>query len=122
MPPSKKTLVIGATPNPVRYAYVATEMLYDYGHKVVLFGIKRGAIHHLDILNKWPIDTDIDTITMYISPTIQRDYYERIIQTKPKRIIFNPGTENPEFQKIVKDAGIQVQNACTLVLLRTNQY
>lgn len=122
MHPSKKTLVLGASPNPRRYAYIVTEMLWDYGNEVVLFGIKKGNISDQTILNEWPTDMDIDTITMYVNPTIQENYYDRIIQMKPNRIIFNPGTENPEFQKKVKDLGIKVQNACTLVLLRTNQY
>ena len=122
MHPSKKTLVLGASPNPRRYAYIVTEMLWDYGHEVVLFGIKKGNISDQTILNEWPTDMDIDTIILYVNTTIQENYYDRIIQMKPNRIIFNPGTENPEFQKKVKDLGIKVQNACTLVLLRTNQY
>ncbi len=122
MPQNKKTLVLGATPKPNRYAYIATEMLVDYGHTVLPFGIKKGNIGNLTILNEWPEDEDIDTITLYINPTIQQDFYERILALRPKRIIFNPGTENQELVELAKMNNIIAQEACTLVLLRTNQY
>lgn len=122
MPQSKKTLVLGATPKPERYAYIATEMLLDFGHTVVPYGVKKGTIGDLTILNEWPIDMDIDTVTLYISPRLQLQFYERIIALKPKRIIFNPGTENLELEKLAEANNIIAQEACTLVLLRTNQY
>lgn len=122
MPQSKKTLVLGATPKPERYAYIATEMLLDFGHTVVPYGVKKGTIGDLTILNEWPIDMDIDTLTLYISPRLQLQFYDRIIALKPKRIIFNPGTENLELEKLAEANNIIAQEACTLVLLRTNQY
>jgi uncharacterized protein len=122
MPQSKKTLVLGATPKPERYAYIATEMLLDFGHTVVPYGVKKGTIGDLTILNEWPIDMDIDTVTLYISPRLQLQFYDRIIALKPKRIIFNPGTENLELEKLAEANNIIAQEACTLVLLRTNQY
>jgi uncharacterized protein len=122
MPQSKKTLIVGATPNASRYAYIATEMLHSYGHEVILFGVKKGAILDFPIQNDWPLDDNIDTITLYINPTTQEAYYEHIINSKPKRIIFNPGTENPILENLARLQNIETMNACTLVLLRTNQY
>ena len=122
MPQNKKTLVLGATPKPERYAYIATEMLVNFGHTVVLLGVKRGEIGELTILSEWPADEDIDTVTLYINPTIQKDFYARILALKPKRIIFNPGTENLELMELASSQKIATLEACTLVLLRTSQY
>ena len=122
MPLSKKTLVIGATPKSERYAYIATEMLQDYGHEVVPYGVKKGKIGELTILNEWPETETFDTITLYINPSIQEAFYDRIIALKPNRIIFNPGTENSELEKKANENNITSLDACTLVLLRTNQY
>ncbi len=122
MPQSKRTLVIGATPNPTRYANIATNMLLEYNHDVVLYGIKKGEIAGLPILNVWPENDCFDTITMYINPTIQEAYLQKIIALNPLRIICNPGTENPALEKLAQSQNIEVLNACTLVLLRTNQY
>ena len=122
MPQNKKTLVVGATPNPARFAFQATHLLKEYKHEVVLFGIKRGKVADEDILNDWPKDVDIDTITLYISQKWQTPYYQNIIDTHPKRIIFNPGTENDELVGMAQMAGIECLEACTLVMLQTNQY
>jgi predicted CoA-binding protein len=122
MPQSKKTLVIGATPKPERYAYIATEMLHDFGHEVVPYGIKKGTIGDYTILNEWPNSQKFDTITLYINPTLQEGFYDQILALKPKRIIFNPGTENSALEEMAKAKNIKTLDACTLVLLRTNQY
>jgi predicted CoA-binding protein len=122
MPQNKKTLVLGATPKPERYAHKATEMLLNQKHSVIPFGIKKGAIGEVAILNEWPSDNDIDTVTLYINPTRQKDFYDKILALKPKRLIFNPGTENPELERLAVAQNIIAQEACTLVLLRTNQY
>lgn len=119
---SKTTLVVGATPNPNRYAYIATEMLQDYNHEVVLFGIKKGSINDLKIQNEWPDNETIDTITLYINPSLQEQYYEAMLNSGAKRIVFNPGTENSELAQLANAKNIETLNACTLVLLRTNQY
>lgn len=118
----KKTLVVGATPNPDRYAYMATEMLSAYGHSVVPFGIRKGLIGSHEIKNEWPTERDFDTITLYINPSMQQDYKEKIKLLQPKRVIFNPGTENPSFEKELLEKGIEPIEACTLVMLRTGQY
>ena len=122
MPQNKTTLVIGATPKPDRYAYIATEILADYGHSVIPFGIKKGEIGSLTIQNEWPANAETDTITLYINASLQKAYYDQIIALKPARIIFNPGTENEELKELARKNKIVTQEACTLVLLRTNQY
>lgn len=122
MPQNKRTLVVGATPNPRRFAFMATNMLLDYHFEPVLYGIKKGEIAGLPILNDWPGDSEIHTITLYISKKWQEPYYEKMIDLKPERIIFNPGTENHDLVKLANDAGIETLNACTLVMLQTNQY
>ncbi len=121
---NKKTVIIGATTNPSRYAYLAAGMLTEYNHEIVPVGIKKGEVYGTQILpiNERPLVNDVDTVTLYIGPQHQPEYYDYILGLKPKRIIFNPGTENEEFQRLAKDAGIEVDEACTLVLLRSGQY
>ncbi len=118
----KKTLVLGASPNPSRYGYIATSMLRDYHHEVIPYGIKKGDIGGLEILNNLPPDTDIDTVTLYLNPTNQKPYIDYILNLKPKRVIFNPGTENPDFEKQLAEKGIEPIEACTLVMLRTGRF
>ncbi|MBP9186003.1 MAG: CoA-binding protein [Bacteroidia bacterium] len=117
----KTTLVLGATPNTDRYAYKATEMLLKYGHPVVLYGIKAGEIAGITIQNKAP-QQEVDTVTLYVGPQNQPAYYDYIIGLKPTRVIFNPGTENPEFENKLKHHNIEPVIACTLVMLATGQY
>jgi hypothetical protein len=120
----KKTVIVGATPNPSRYAYLAAERLTEYNHEIVLLSIKTGEVLGKSILNireKPPVDK-VDTITLYIGPRHQPEWYEYLLSLKPKRIIFNPGTENPEFEKTAEKAGIEVVEGCTLVMLRSGQY
>lgn len=119
---NKKTLILGATPNPARYAYLAAHRLVQAGHEIVNIGIKKGEVAGVEIHSAGDILTDVDTITLYIGPRLQPQYYDYIIQTKPKRIIFNPGTENYELEALARRQGIDTLNACTLVLLSTRQY
>lgn len=120
----KKTVVVGATPNPGRYAYLAANMLAEYNHDVVPLGINNGTVADKEILDirQKPDVKNVDTITLYIGPRHQPEWYEYLIGLKPKRIIFNPGTENEEFEKLAEDNGIEVTEACTLVLLRSHQF
>ncbi len=118
----KKTLVIGASPNPDRYGFKATSMLHEYKHPVVPFGLKAGEIDGLQIVKELPTDKDFDTVTLYLGPQNQQPYYDYVINLHPKRVVFNPGTENPEFEKMLTEKGIEPVEACTLVLLRTGQY
>lgn len=118
----KKTLIIGASANPDRYAYLAAQKLLQHGHKIELIG-KRPDTVFGQIINteKKPFD-DIHTVTLYLSEKYQPEYYDYVLSLKPQRVIFNPGTENSEFEKLLSDSGIGWQHACTLVLLGSNQY
>ena len=120
----KKTLVVGATTDPSRYAYVAAKMLDQKGVDFVPIGIKKGNVFGREIvdLRAKPQLEDIHTITLYIGPANQAEWIDYLVGLKPERIIFNPGTENPEFFKKATEAGIDVQPACTLVLLSTSQF
>lgn len=123
MPLSKITAVIGASPNPDRYAFVATNMLKQYGHEVVPLGNKAGDINGISIVTDWPKTiTNLDTVTLYVGPKNQAELLPYIIGLKPKRVIFNPGTENPDAYHQLDEAGIEVEEACTLVLLSTDQF
>ena len=120
----KKTVVVGATPNQARYANLAGNMLAEYRHDTVLLGIQKGNVSGnpiLDIREK-PSIKDVDTITLYIGPQRQPQWYDYLLSLKPKRIIFNPGTENEEFENLADEQGIEVLHACTLVMLRSRQY
>ena len=121
---SKKTVIIGATTNPSRYAYFAAERLTNAGHEIVPIGIKKGEVFGEEILDirKSPQVEDVDTITLYLGARHQPEYYDYILNLNPKRIIFNPGTENPELVKLVNTKGIETENACTLVMLGSGVY
>lgn len=120
----KKTLLVGATADPSRYAYLAAKMLAERSIDFVPIGIKKGAVFGREIvdLRTKPDVTDIHTVTLYIGPEHQEEWIEYLIGLKPKRIVFNPGTENPEFFKKAAEAGIEVLQACTLVMLSTGQF
>jgi predicted CoA-binding protein len=121
---SKKTVIIGATTNPSRYAYFAAERLTNAGHEIVPIGIKKGEVFGEEILDirKSPQVEDVDTITLYLGARHQPEYYDYILNLNPKRIIFNPGTENPELVKLANTKGIETENACTLVMLGSGVY
>jgi predicted CoA-binding protein len=118
----KKTLVLGATPNTGRYANLASNRLISHGHSIVNVGLKAGEAAGVPIEEPKIIHNDIDTITLYVGPQNQPPLYDYIINTHPKRIIFNPGTENAELRKLANDKGIETEYACTLVLLSIGQY
>jgi uncharacterized protein len=118
----KKTVVLGATDNPSRYAYLAVQKLRRYGHEVVPVGLREGNIEGLKILKGQPEVSDVDTITMYVGTRNQAPLYDYILSLNPKRIIFNPGTENPELERMAKEKGIEPVIACTLVMLSTGEY
>jgi predicted CoA-binding protein len=118
----KPTVIIGASANPERYSYMATERLRSHGHKVYPVGIKEGEINGEKILVGRPVPRDVDTVTMYLSAKNQKDWYEYILSLKPKRIIFNPGAENQELVELAKKQGIESVEACTLVMLSIGNY
>jgi len=121
---SKKTVVVGASTNPARYGFIASKMLKEHGHEIVPVGIKKGEVSGVEILDlkAKPAIADVDTVTLYIGPQNQPEWYDYILSLKPKRIIFNPGTENTEFEQLAHKQNIETEEACTLVLLSTGQY
>lgn len=118
----KKTLVLGASPNPERYSNIATNRLKNHGHEVVPVGVRDGEINGIPIQKGRPDVKGIDTITLYLNPKRQEEYYNYIFNLNPKRIIFNPGTENPQLITLAKEKGIETAIACTLVLLSLDDY
>ena len=118
----KKTLVLGASDNPSRYSYLAVQRLRKNDHPVVAIGRKRTYLNDVKIDTEKTPFTDIDTVTLYLNPNNQKEYYDYILSLKPKRIIFNPGAENDELASLAKKNNIQPIEACTLVMLSTNQY
>ena len=118
----KKTLVLGASDNPSRYSYLAVHRLRRHGHPVVAIGKKTGMVSDVPIEKEKKEWQDVDTVTLYLNPAHQKQYYDYIVSLKPKRIIFNPGAENDELSDLAIKNGITPMEACTLVLLSTNQY
>ena len=119
---NKKTLVLGASTKPEKYAFKAITMLVEKGQSVLAIGPNAGEVSGIKIYTKAIPLKNIDTVTLYLNVARQRDYYNYIVETKPKRVIFNPGTENPELYQLLQLNNIKVELACTLVLLTTNQY
>ncbi len=118
----KKTLVLGASLKPTRYSNLVMHRLVEKGHDFVAIGLRPGMVAGVMITTEKEVLDDIDTVTLYLNAKRQPEYYEYIISLNPKRVIFNPGTENPEFYKSLTENGIEVDLACSLVLLSTNQY
>jgi predicted CoA-binding protein len=118
----KKTLVLGASQNPERYSFLAVQQLAKHQHPVVAIGKANGNVDSVEIeTDKKPLN-DIDTVTLYLNPANQKEYYDYIFSLHPKRIIFNPGAENYELEQLANQKGITTVEACTLVLLSTGQY
>jgi uncharacterized protein len=118
----KKTLVLGASDNPSRYSYLAVQRLRNHGHPVVAIGKKHTHVADVEIDTQKKQFDNIDTVTLYLNPQRQPEYYDYILSLKPKRIIFNPGAENDELATLAREHNIRPTEACTLVLLSTGQY
>ncbi len=118
----KKTLVIGATENRDRYANRAARSLLQRGHAVELLGLREGTIDGHPIRTGQPDLPPIDTVTLYVGPRNQSAFYDYVRQLKPRRVIFNPGAENPEFARQLRNEGIEPIDACTLVMLSVGTY
>lgn len=116
------TLVLGASPKPERYSFKAVNMLKKFGHPVLAIGAREAMIGDTKIIKGFPDSNDIDTITLYLGQKNQLGFYDYIFEINPRRIIFNPGTYNPELIKMTKEKGIEVIEACTLVMLSTGQF
>lgn len=119
---NKKTVVLGATTKADRYAYKAITQLVEKGHTVLAIGQNAGEVAGVKIHTKAIPLKNIDTVTLYLNANRQREHYNYIVEAQPKRVIFNPGTENPELYQLLQLNNIKVDVACTLVLLATNQY
>ncbi len=118
----KKTLVLGASLNPIRYSNMAIKRLVNNDLDLVAYGLKEGEVSGIKIDTELKHYNEIDTVTLYMNPKRQKEFYNYIVSLQPKRVIFNPGTENPEFYQILKENNIGFEEACTLTLLATNQY
>jgi predicted CoA-binding protein len=118
----KKTLVIGASTNPSRYSYLAMKQLIANGHQVIGVGKKEGEVNAVKITASKILYKDVDTVTLYLSKENQQEFYDYIISLNPKRVLFNPGTENEELENLLTKHHIAFEQACTLVLLSTGQY
>lgn len=119
---SMKTLVIGASTHDYRYSNKAIKLLRAHKHEVVAVGRETGEVSGVNIEHDMPAQNDIDTVTLYINPMHQQAYYDKLVELKPRRVIFNPGTENSELEALLEKNGIATEEACTLVLLNTGQY
>ena len=119
---SKTTLVLGASANPSRYSNIAINRLRRNDHPVIAIGKRNGTVGDTNVETSTRKIDNLDTITLYLNPNNQKQYYQYILDLKPKRIIFNPGTENDELAEMARKEGIQPIEACTLVLLSTGQY
>jgi predicted CoA-binding protein len=118
----KKTVVLGASPHLDRYSNIAVHRLQRHGYEVVPLGFQEGTIDGTPIVVSFPTLEDIHTVTLYLNPFRQKEYYDYILSLQPKRIIFNPGTENPALQQLAEAKGIETKNACTLVMLSLGSY
>lgn len=118
----KRTLVIGASENPSRYSNIAIHRLVQNNHSVVALGLRAGEVSGIPIHTEREAFEDIYTVTLYVGPKHQPGYYDYIVSLQPQRVIFNPGTKNPEFYQILKQHDIAFEVACTLVLLASKQY
>jgi len=119
---NKKTVVLGASENPSRYSNMAVKKLAAHDIDVVAIGRRPGNVNGIEISKEHPDAKDVDTVVLYLNPENQKPYYDYIISLHPKRIIFNPGTENYELETLAEKNGIKTMEACTLVLLATGQY
>lgn len=122
MSEKKLTLVLGASTKEDRYSYQALLLLQKHQHPVIAVGNREGIVGEASIVRSIPVHEPVDTLTMYLSARNQKGYYKDILKLHPKRVIFNPGAENPDFEKVLNENGISTENACTLVLLSVGNY
>lgn len=118
----KKTLVMGASPNPLRYSNRAVKRLLENNIEVVALGKRETEVHGIRVQTGKPAITDLHTVTLYLGPDNQEEYLDYIIALNPRRIIFNPGTYNRDLEEMAEQAGIEVVEDCTLIMLDTDEY
>lgn len=122
MSEKKKTLVLGASDNPFRYSYLVIHRLRSQGIPVAAIGKRHMLVADVEVITEKKEFHNIDTVTLYLNPIHQTEYYNYILSLKPQRIIFNPGAENKELANLARENNIAALEACTLVLLSTGQY
>lgn len=113
----KNVLVLGASTNSSRFSYLAIKKLLRFGHEVYAIATRPGNIDDVTFETEMIEYQNIDTVTLYLSATNQQSYYDYILKLKPERVIFNPGTENPELEKLLNENQIEAVHNCTLVML-----
>jgi hypothetical protein len=119
----QRVAVLGASDKPERYSHQAVRLLLDHGHQVVPVHPSLSVILDLEVAPDLPsIEGPIDTLTLYVGPAISVALADSIESIQPGRVLFNPGTENPDLENRLRDTGIHTLRACTLVLLRTGQF
>jgi len=119
---SKKTLVLGASPNPVRFSNKAVRSLLRHQYDVVPVGLRQGTIEGKEIQVGTPPVEGVHTVSLYVGPSRQTAYFDYIISLKPARVIFNPGTVNPAFMARLEKEGIHPVNGCMLVMLNKGEF
>lgn len=115
-------MVIGASTKPERFSNIAIKMLLEYNHEVVALAKRKGIIHGIEIKTEFPVNETFHTVTLYLGPNHQLEYYKLLRELHPRRVIFNPGTENTELKRQLELVGIEAIEGCTLVMLRTGQF
>lgn len=118
----KKTLVIGASAKPEQYSSMAVRNLLSAGHPVEAIGREEFTIGTVHVKSEKGLFDDIHTVTLYLNAMRQAEYEEYILSLHPKRIIFNPGAENPQFSEKARKNGIEAIDACTLVMLSVGTF
>ncbi len=118
----KKTLVIGASPNPMRYGHKAVKRLVSHGIEVIAIGKREAEIAGVKVVKGKPAIENLHTVTLYLNPDNQEEYLDYILELNPRRIIFNPGTYNPRLVDLAEEAGIEVVEDCTLLMLGGHSY
>ncbi len=117
-----KVLIFGSSTNPDRYSYKAAEMLIEYGHEIIQVGRRDGHAHNQPIFSGHPKVDKVHTLTLYMNPKALMEHKDYLVSLQPARVIFNPGTESVALANVFKENGVEVLNACTLVMLRTSQF
>jgi uncharacterized protein len=118
----KITLVIGASTKPERFSYLAVKRLVASNIPVIAVGLREGEVSGVRIEKQFPEVSNIHTVTLYVGPKNQSVYHDYIIKSNPRRVIFNPGTENTPFEDILRKQGIEVVKGCTLIMLDNGTY
>jgi predicted CoA-binding protein len=115
-------VVLGASPNPDRYSHKAVKRLVRNNFKVIAIGKRQGMIENIPIIITQPALSDVHTVVIYLAPYHQGEIFDYVLSLNPKRVIFNPGTESPEFDEFLESYNIRIVHDCTLVMLATGRF